>query len=267
MTENDHDHKIPITIYIKQVQITTVTSLSGGQGKTTTVFFLGLALAKKGIKTLWIDGDPQHNLTLYGRSPHKEDEPTLLECLTKAVKPIEAVYKTQWDNLYIMPSDRALEQSQTYLANESMGERILHRRIKDLPFDVILIDSQPGRSQLCSTCICAAEKIIIPVESNSKGLVCLQSTLETIEDLTECGAFEGKVAAIVPFRDTIRGINRTKISSKAIAYFQKVGEETGIKIAASIVDSEKYKQAIDAGIYLPEELEQTFTQLTEVIND
>lgn len=249
----------------RKVQIITVTSLSGGQGKTTTAFFLGLSLAKRGIKTLWIDGDPQHNLTLYGRSPHKDDEPTLLECLTASVKPIEAVYKTQWENLYIMPSDRALEQSQTFLANASMGERVLHRRIKDLPFEVILIDSQPGRSQLCSTCICAADKLLIPVESNSKGLVCLQSTLEAIDDLTECGAFTGKVAAIIPFRDTIRGINRTKISSKALSYFETVTKENDIKLTASIVDSEKFKQAIDAGTYLPDDLDRTFTQLTEVV--
>ena len=247
------------------MQIITVTSLSGGQGKTTTAFFMGLALAKQGIKTLWIDGDPQHNLTLYGRSPHKEDEPTLLECITGAVKTIEAIYKTQWDDLYIMPSDRDLEQSQTYLANASMGERVLHRRIKDLPFDVILIDSQPGRSQLCSTCICAADKLVIPVEANSKGLVCLQSTLEAISDLTECGAFTGKVAAIIPFRDTIRGINRTKISRKAIDYFESISKENEIKLTASIVDSEKFKQAIDAGTYLPEDLDRTFTQLTEVV--
>jgi len=242
-----------------------LTSLSGGQGKTTTTFFMGLALAKQGVKTLWIDGDPQHNLTLYGRSPHKEDEPTLLECITGTVKPVEAIYKTQWDNLYIMPSDRALEQSQHYLANASMSERVLHRRIKDLPFDVIIIDSQPGRSKLCSTCICAADKVVIPVESNSKGLVCLQSTLEAIADLTECGAFTGKVAAIVPFRDTIRGLHRTKISSKAIKYFEDMAIANRIKITASIVDSEKYKQAIDAGAYLPDALDRSFAQLTEVV--
>ena len=178
---------------------------------------------------------------------------------------MESVYKTQWTNLHIMPSDRALEQSQTYLANASMGERVLHRRIKDLPFDVILIDSQPGRSQLCSTCICAADKIVIPVESNSKRLVCLQSTLEAISDLTECGAFTGKVAAIVPFRDTIRGLHRTKISSKAIKYFEDMAIENRIKVTASIVDSEKYKQAIDAGSYLPDALDKSFAQLTEVV--
>lgn len=245
---------------------------------------MGLTLAQQGIRTLWVDGDPQHNLTLYGRSPHKEDEPTLLECITGNVKPIEAVYKTQWDNLYIMPSDRALEQAQTYLANASMGERVLHRRIKDLPFDVILIDSQPGRSQLCSTCICAADKLVIPVEANGKGLMCLQSTLDTIADLTECGAFTGRINAIIPFRDTIRGINRTKISSKAIAYFEEAVEiynkqmekklkEQGkdlerkdmVKLTQSIVDSEKFKQAIDAGAYLPDELGKTFAQLTEVV--
>ena len=80
------------------MQILTVVSLSGGQGKTTTSFFLGLTLASLGFKTLWIDGDPQHNLSLYGRSPHQNDEPTLLECITEQVQPIDAIYPTDWEN-------------------------------------------------------------------------------------------------------------------------------------------------------------------------
>ena len=70
---------------------------------------------------------------------------------------------------------------------------------------------------------------------------------------------------IVPFRDTIRGLHRTKISSTAIAYFEDTAIENRIKITASIVDSEKYKQAIDAGAYLPDALDRSFAQLTEVV--
>ncbi len=179
--------------------------MSGGQGKTTTSFFLGLTLASLGFKTLWIDGDPQHNLSLYGRSPHQNDEPTLLECITGQVQPTDAIYPTEWENLSIMPSDRALEQSQTHLANVTMGELLLKKRLKNLDFDYCIIDSPPQRSQLCVTCICAADKLIIPVETNSKGLACLQSTLETIDELSENMAWQGEMKPLMSYQKTWLG--------------------------------------------------------------
>ena len=145
-----------------------------------------------------------------------------------------------------------------------MGELLLKKRLKNLDFDYCIIDSPPQRSQLCVTCICAADKLIIPVETNSKGLACLQSTLETIDELSENMAWQGKILAIVPFRDTIRGLNRTKNSREAIAYFEQLCQERDIAITPSIVDSEKYKQAIDRAEYLPTELNSPFNKLIEL---
>lgn len=40
-------------------------SLSGGQGKSTLVYFLSRALAIQGYRTLVIDLDPQHNISTF----------------------------------------------------------------------------------------------------------------------------------------------------------------------------------------------------------
>ena len=60
-----------------------ITSLSGGQGKTTTALFLGRKLANAGITTLIIDADPQHNLSTYLGLELNEAEPSLLELIKK----------------------------------------------------------------------------------------------------------------------------------------------------------------------------------------
>ena len=56
-------------------------SLSGGQGKTTTILFLSMLLAQKGKRVLAIDADPQANLTFFLGHDSSSDKPTLLEVL------------------------------------------------------------------------------------------------------------------------------------------------------------------------------------------
>lgn len=50
-------------VVIKKMQTLAAVSLAGGQGKTTTCYFLAKMLAKAGQKVLAIDCDPQANLT------------------------------------------------------------------------------------------------------------------------------------------------------------------------------------------------------------
>ena len=52
----------------QRVMNIVVTNLKGGVGKTTSVANLGAALARKGLRTLAVDCDPQGSLTLDRKS-------------------------------------------------------------------------------------------------------------------------------------------------------------------------------------------------------
>ncbi|MEC4807429.1 MAG: AAA family ATPase, partial [Jaaginema sp. PMC 1080.18] len=85
----------------------TIASLSGGQGKTTTAYFLARSLAEN-FRVLAVDADPQASLTFYLQHQVEEDQPTLLEVLKKAVEVEDGIYPTPTDNLFLIPADRAL---------------------------------------------------------------------------------------------------------------------------------------------------------------
>lgn len=241
----------------------SAVSLSGGQGKTTACLFLSRLLSKKG-RTLAIDSDPQSNLTFYLGHEVESDQPTLLEALKKQVKPEDAIYDLS-SNLWLIPSDDALDGAQDYLAKSGMGAVLLRQRLSSVSnlFDFCVIDAPPQRSQLSLAVLGAADFVVIPVEATSKGLNSLLRTLELIDEVQELGAFQGKILGVLPFRDRWAGANQTRSSREAIEGMRDVAGE--IPILPSIVESEKFKQAVDEGKLLSElgyaNLELPFSQI------
>ena len=196
-------------------------SLAGGQGKTTVVLFLARLLAKQGFPVLVVDADPQSSLTTFLGFQVEPDSPTLLEVLKKQVNVEDGIYESKYKNLYLIPSDDALDTVQDYLANSGTGALTLRRRLKGIHnlFDYCLVDAPPQRSQICLTAIGASNGLVIPVEASVKGLQSLIRTLELIEAIKdEDEDFGGDIIGIVPFRDRWVGRYRTKESESTIQF-------------------------------------------------
>lgn len=251
------------------MQTCSCVSLSGGQGKTTTLFFTALLLAHQGKKVLAIDCDPQANLTFYLNHEVEANQPSLLEVLTGQVTPEDGIYPTSYDNLFLMPADRGLFKVSDFLSSSGTGAFILKLRLKSVAhlFDYALIDVQPSRSQLCLTAVGAADAVVIPVEANVKGMNSLMDTLEFLDEQAKLTAFTGKVLGVVPFRDRWVGNTQTLEGRENIAAMKEyVGD---IPILPSIRESEKFKNAIRQGKLLAEigqaDLQYPFEQIIEAL--
>jgi len=246
----------------------TISSLSGGQGKTTVAFFLARLLAQKG-KVLSVDLDPQSNFTFFLRHEVSAESPTALEMINGSVEVIDSVYQTNWENLYLIPSDDGLSKAQDYLATSGMGAVVLKTRLKQVEehFDFCVIDSPPARSQISMTTLGAGDKIIIPAEALTKGVTSLLRTIELIDILTEMGAIKGEILGIIPFRDRWIGGNQAKQSASAIQAMSNIASDLETNLFPSIVESERFKQALDSSQLLHEmgypNLEISFNRILE----
>ena len=251
------------------MQTLTCTSLSGGQGKTTTSIFLGRTLAQLGHRVLMIDSDPQSSLTFYLGHEVKPSQPTLLEVLKKLVPVEDGIYEIR-DNLWLIPSDDALDNAQDYLSGSGMGAVVLGKRLKEVAdlFQFCIIDAPPQRSQICLTTVGAANHVLIPAEASSKGVNSLIRTLDLIQELQDMDAFSGAVLGILPFRDRWTGRTQAKQSKKSIETMKEIAGE--FLILPSILESEQFKKAIDQGKTLSElghsNLEYPFRQIIEQLN-
>ena len=242
-------------------------SLSGGQGKTTTSYFLARLLAQKGHRVLVIDADPQANLTFYLGQDIDPTQPTLLEVINAQVRPTDGIYETAIDRLFVIPSDRGLFKVNDFLASSGAGAFILKLRLQTLGdlFDYCVIDVQPSRSQICLTAAGAADHVLIPCEANTKGTNSLLETLTFLEEQKAVTAFQGQILGVVPFRDRWIGATQTLESRQNIETMQEFYD----RIFPSIRESEQYKRALRQGKCLSDlgypDLEYPFERIMEAL--
>lgn len=251
------------------MKICACFTLAGGQGKTTTTFFLSLLLAAQGKRVLAVDANPQSDLTMYlGLTPSGTDA-TLLEVLNETIKPELGVYATRVNNLCVIPSDSNLSKIAPYLIDSGAGAYILRRRLDSLQglFDYVLIDTQPTRSQICATVVGAADRIVIPFEANTKGVNSVVDSMEYLKMQAGFRTFNGTLAGVIPFRDRWFGRAQSVESRDAIAIAKNLLPAD--QIFPSIIESERFKTALRHGRRLKDmgysDLEYPFEKILEAL--
>ncbi|MGF3115309.1 ParA family protein [Facklamia sp. P12937] len=166
-------------------EIYAVINQKGGVAKSTTAQILGNAIRHKGHSVLFIDLDPQGNLT-YGMGIDTPDA-GIYEVLTKRKRALDAVTTAkQGDILASTPNLTLIEHE---LQNELDKEYRLKEALDTLGarYDYIIIDTPPSLSTLSINALTSANKVIIPTQADIysiQGLAQLSQTIETVRKYT-----------------------------------------------------------------------------------
>jgi capsular exopolysaccharide synthesis family protein len=123
----------------KQLQTVTITSTLAGEGKTSTVINLALAIAQsKEKRVLVIDGDLRRpNVAAYLGVRAKTG---LGEILRGEVEPLDTIFTVEGHELYILPVSREVANPTELLSSERWAAMMAELRRY---FDFILVDSPP----------------------------------------------------------------------------------------------------------------------------
>ncbi len=164
-----------------------IANNKGGVAKTTTAYNLASYYAKKGMKVLVVDMDPQGNMTdALGVDPNVLDFTVFDVLLKKQVKPY-MIKLPQYENFYLVPSNLESETANISLASQVSREALLKKALKTVEddFDICIIDTSPSLSILTFNALTAADSIYITLKSGYfelRGAGMLISTINEVKD-------------------------------------------------------------------------------------
>jgi len=163
-------------------QIICLANQKGGVGKTTTSINLSSALAELGRKVLLIDMDPQGNASSgLGIKRHEQQDKNIYSLLLGEEKIEDVIFKTNHDNLDVIPANPDLVGAEIELIDLPNREYILKEALENVKADYnyIFIDCPPSLGLLTINALSSSNSFIVPLQCEYFALEGLSQLLNT----------------------------------------------------------------------------------------
>jgi chromosome partitioning protein len=196
---------------------------AGGVGRSTIALSLAVAFSEYGRKTLLVDCDPQGALTFtLGKESSLRNVYDIYAGRSRA---LGMIHQTQ-ERVDFIPSSPNLCKVTTLKNRE-----VLFHALNTFAYDMIVIDSGSGFSEVNESVLSAADEIIIPTRLD---LVSVRGVLQVAQASKN---YRGKVHAILPNNVEARSKHGNEMLDELRAKFGRLVVEPGIPKTSLIPDA------------------------------
>ena len=158
-----------------------IANQKGGVGKTTTAVNVAACVADAGYETLLIDLDPQCNATV-GLQIEKDCEQNVYGVLSGEIAVEESVVPTGINGLSLVPSTPELAGANVELPRLPESETRLREALASIRdrYLFTVLDCPPSLGPLTVNALVAADRVIVPVQTEYYALEGLAGLLDTL---------------------------------------------------------------------------------------
>ena len=166
-------------------KIIAVVNQKGGVGKTTSTVNLAASVALKGQKVLLMDIDPQGNATSGLGVNKRELETSSYDVIVNALPIEKAIRKTEFQNLWVLPSNMNLAGAELELVDMKHRESKIKNAVAPIKadFDFIFLDCPPSLGLITLNALCAADTVLVPIQCEYYALEGLSQLMSTIRQV------------------------------------------------------------------------------------
>ena len=182
-TKKTYKDKKPVTHTVGTTKIIAIINQKGGVGKSTTAINLSACLGDLGKQVLLVDLDPQGNTTSGLGVRKNELDHCVYDVLLSGVDIKDVIIPDVFDGLDIVPATINLAGAEVELVSEMARENRLKDAVGSMrgKYDYIFIDCPPSLGLLTINSLVAADKLIIPIQTEFYALEGVTKLLESMK--------------------------------------------------------------------------------------
>jgi chromosome partitioning protein len=164
--------------------IYAVANQKGGVGKTTTAVNAAACVAEAGYDTLLVDVDPQCNATV-GLGLPKDLEPNVYDLLAGEAALEDAIRETEIEGLHLIPSTPDLAGATVELPRLDGAQTRLRDALAPArdTYAFTFLDCPPSLGPLTVGALVAADRVLVPVQTEYYALEGLAGLLDTVKTI------------------------------------------------------------------------------------
>jgi len=168
------------------LEVWTVANQKGGVGKTTTTIALAGLLAECSKRVLIVDTDPHASLSYYFGIESEDLELSVYDLFiqeSSTEQILQSLCPTPYSYIDILPAIMGLATLDRSLGAQGGMGLVLKKAIRKISqdYDYVLIDCPPVLGVLMVNALAAADKIVVPVQTEFLALKGLERMIKTLD--------------------------------------------------------------------------------------